>query len=205
MPRHAIITVGEGRGFLMDAGPRLERIVITAAHCLPHLPPPMTVSSAEDRMYTDFLGPIGGARSIWAECLFVDPVADIAVLGKPAHDDLIEESENYTAFVEGLDPLLTLGHVTFVPWFEITTQKPIAGSVLSLDGEWIACDVYRNERYLWLRNVDIRGGMSGSPIVVDGGAVGVIGLGCDAPQASLAMHLPVWIVRALTEPPRDDE
>jgi hypothetical protein len=37
----AVVRVGDGRGFIvgLDDTGMLERFVITAAHCLPHLPP----------------------------------------------------------------------------------------------------------------------------------------------------------------------
>jgi hypothetical protein len=76
----AIIKVGDGRGFLVAAGPRIGRCVITAAHCLPHLPPPHPASYTAERTYTKLLGGLDEECAIWAECLFVDPVADVAVL-----------------------------------------------------------------------------------------------------------------------------
>ena len=33
---------------------------------------------------------LGGTRNVWAECLFVDPVADVAVFGEPEHKALLE-------------------------------------------------------------------------------------------------------------------
>jgi hypothetical protein len=35
------------------------------------------------------LGPLDGEPSIWAECLFVDVIADLAVLGPPDKQELI--------------------------------------------------------------------------------------------------------------------
>lgn len=71
----AILTVGAGRGFIVQ--PRLglwpeSRVVITAAHCLPHVPANFRV---DQRTYPRLLGALGQSRSsVWAECLFVDPV-----------------------------------------------------------------------------------------------------------------------------------
>jgi hypothetical protein len=72
----AVLTVGAPRGFVID-GPN-QSLVIAAAHCLQHLPPCSPTSSTSERTYKDLLAPIGGHPSIWAECLFVDPVgADV--------------------------------------------------------------------------------------------------------------------------------
>jgi hypothetical protein len=79
--KSAIITVGAGRGFVMQG--KLNRFVITAAHCLPFFPPCCSFSFTEERTYENLLGHIGVEPSVWAECLFVDPIADIAVLGSP--------------------------------------------------------------------------------------------------------------------------
>jgi hypothetical protein len=78
-----VITVGPGgRGFIVEATAWIfpEYFVITAAHCLPQLPPPHGFSDLQDRTYENLLAPLGGTPSVWCECLFVDPVADIAVL-----------------------------------------------------------------------------------------------------------------------------
>lgn len=45
--------------------------------------------------YKNFLGPLGGKRQVWAECLFVDPIADIAVFGTPDTQDLYEQADAY--------------------------------------------------------------------------------------------------------------
>jgi hypothetical protein len=77
--KDAVIAVGDGRGFLIEHAPGPHR-VITAAHCLPHLPPAHPWSYEQERSYLNLLGSLGGKPSIAAECLFVDPIADIAVL-----------------------------------------------------------------------------------------------------------------------------
>ena len=76
----AIVNVGTARGFVVGAGD--DRYVITAAHCLPHLP---SADGREDAcIYPNLLGPLTKKkRKVWAECVFVDPVSDIAVLGSP--------------------------------------------------------------------------------------------------------------------------
>ena len=81
----AVVRVGDGRGFVSEClnwHGRPERIVITAAHCLPKLPPCHLTSLYNDRTYK-LLGPLGGDLTAWAYCLFADPTVDIAVLGFP--------------------------------------------------------------------------------------------------------------------------
>ena len=107
----AIVRVGEGRGFLVESS-WLGALVITAGHCLRELPPAMPASYTEDRTYPNLLGAIGdSALSITAECLFVDPVGDLAVLCGPDNQALIEESEAYEEFAEDRTKL-TIGRPT---------------------------------------------------------------------------------------------
>ena len=76
---------------------RLGRVVITAAHCLPELPPPHRASYTKERTYADFLSPLGQEPTVWAECLFVDPVSDLAVFGSPDNQELSDEADAYEA------------------------------------------------------------------------------------------------------------
>ena len=79
--KSGVVTVGYGRGFVVeDAG---ERLVITAAHCLPFIPPALPSFGIEARTYGPLLAPCGEAPRVWAVCRFVDPIADVAVLGSP--------------------------------------------------------------------------------------------------------------------------
>src|SRR4051794_12052161 len=89
----SILRVGGGRGFVIDKDG--ARFVITAAHCLTvpvtvygdtaskgaTLPPAHGGSFSAERTYPRLLGPLAAKPLIPAECLFVDPVADLAVLG----------------------------------------------------------------------------------------------------------------------------
>ena len=84
----AVIRVGDGRGFIAEAG--RERIVITAAHCLPFQPPAASITGWDERTYKSLLGPLGKPPRIWCEVLFVDAVADLAVLGTPETQELAD-------------------------------------------------------------------------------------------------------------------
>src|SRR5262249_24072358 len=50
LAKRAVITVREGRGFVVE-GSRGKLCVITAAHCLPELPPAHAASKTEERTY----------------------------------------------------------------------------------------------------------------------------------------------------------
>src|SRR5437867_2361147 len=95
----SVLKVGGGRGFVVN-GDR-DRLIITAAHCLPRFPPCHGLSYTEERTYAKLLGPLGRKKpTVWAECLFVDPVADIAVLGPPDGQELYDEWGAYERLVE---------------------------------------------------------------------------------------------------------
>lgn len=95
----AIVAVGKpgegGRGFVVEID--RQRLVITAAHCLPplsrkrRLPLPHLVSFPDERTYRALLGPLEAKPTVSAECLFLDPIADIAVLGAPDEQHLAAE------------------------------------------------------------------------------------------------------------------
>jgi hypothetical protein len=79
----SVVRVGDGRGFVVEH--RGKRLVLTAAHCLPRdedgnviMPPPHPWSYLPERTYPKLLGLLGAEPTFWAECLFVNPVADIA-------------------------------------------------------------------------------------------------------------------------------
>jgi Trypsin-like peptidase domain len=185
--KDAIITVSSGRGFLIEA--RALRLVVTAAHCLPHLPPAHR-SSCEQRTYSKLLGPLGATPSVWAECLFVDPIADVAVLGAPDYQEFLPEMIAYEDLVANRSAL-QIGSVT--------TPCPVWR--LTLDGQWTRCTI-RDDGWRWLSLADsptetIAPGTSGSPIMAaDGHAVGLIGIG-GLLNPVLADRLPGWVLRRM--------
>jgi hypothetical protein len=188
----AVITVGLARGFLVKRAPWPHH-VITAAHCLPQLPPAHPASFSSERSYLNLLGPLGEEPSIAAECLFIDPIADLAVLGSVDNQAYIEHAEAYEQFVEGRS--------TF-------RVEPLRGHhrawVLTLTNEWVECtvDVSGGEgRAINIIDRPPVGGMSGSPIVsARGGAIGVVSVGSDNPgdehfgQPALVGCLPGWLL-----------
>jgi hypothetical protein len=102
---HGVVRVGDGRGFVVrcqNYQGHEELIVITAAHCLPHFPPPHPAMYLEERQR--LLGPLKRGRVVWAECLFADPMADIAVLGSPDDQALYDKAEFYRQLVASAYP-----------------------------------------------------------------------------------------------------
>lgn len=194
---NAVVKVGDGRGFIIEASN--QRLVITAAHCLPHFPPCHGASYVEERTYRDLLGPLNeSAPKVWAECLFADPVADIAVLGSPDDQVLYDEAIAFEALTEEA-PALRIGEAAIdaLAW------------LLTLDGRWTRCAIQRRNGWpLWIENAEeaIRGGMSGSPILNDDtSAIGVVcvggGIGLDSdtireggPNPRLTHNLPGWVL-----------
>lgn len=192
----AVITVGAGRGFVID-GER-HRLVITAAHCLPFFPPCASTSHREERTYEALLGPLGGRSTVWTECLFADPIGDIAVLGPPDNQAIGDQADAYKALV---------GAAVALPIAAAPKRGP--AWLLSLDGRWCRCDVSHSNGPLWIWNAldGIEGGMSGSPILADDcWAIGVVCISGrtpgekhteGGPNPQLVSNLPGWLVREL--------
>jgi Trypsin-like peptidase domain len=185
-----VITVGHGRGFVVErAG---ERLVITAAHCLPSLPPALPSFGPAARTYGPILARRGEEPRAWAVCRFVDPIADIAVLGSP--DD--PYSDDYKALM-GTATALSFGDTIRHP---LNFWAP--AQLLSLDGRWFSCTIRHFGGPLWITHAAerVHGGMSGSPIVAAAGtAIGVV---CTTtspreggPNARLPDNLPAWLLR----------
>jgi hypothetical protein len=183
--------------------PRETCYIITAAHCLPSFPPCHGNSYLHERTYQDLLGPLGEKPTVWAECAFADPIADIAVLGPPDNQEIPQKYFAYEALLEKTVPLMV-------------SDAPEAGRawLLSLDGRWFPCDTSHRGRSFWLSNAaeSIVGGMSGSPILADdGSAIGVLCLSSTigsitgpstegGPNPRLITDLPGWLLRNLRSP-----
>ena len=180
---------------------RHERLVITAAHCLPtggdgylQMPPPHPARHVGEQTYRNWLGSLGGKPTVSAECLFVDPVADVAVFGEPDGQAFFKEADAYTALVGTRRPL-GIGPVAGTP------ERPQTAWLLSLAGTWLQCKVHQFQRRSGLTiDADPKGyaaGTSGSPVITsDGQAIGVISLGADG-NPVLVNNLPGWALREL--------
>jgi len=205
----AVLKVGDGRGFILDTDPR---VIITAAHCLPEMPPATAASNLHERTFP-VVGRLDEDQTpLWAEIYFADPVSDIGVLCCPDAQTLSDEAE---AFDEVIDN---------APAFRVSWAPTVGPAwLLGLDGIWSACvckSLFRRSRTdhperLYLRNAKrgLYGGMSGSPIVdAQGWAIGVFSLSGGTgenldghteggPQASLGDCLPGWLARLAGERP----
>ncbi len=186
----SVIKVGDGRGFIIERHVRIfpvdiplklrvrrrhvpghfvsDRVIVTAAHCLLKLPSTIATENPE-RVYPKLLGRLDGSEiDVWAECLFADPVADIAVLGCPDSQQLPDKADAYDALVDA------------VPAMGIGNARSGRGWVLALSGDrWIRTPL-KVFSGLWgtrLQTGPIEAGMSGSPILNDAGqAVGVVAI-----------------------------
>jgi hypothetical protein len=198
--KRPVIRVGEGRGFLARATDEADALIITAAHCLPSFPPCASFSVLEERTYESLVRLLGAEPAVWAECRFVDPIADIAVLGPPDPQELPDERDRYGTLLEEIQPFLV-------------SEAPLGGRawLLSLDGRWLVCKIERisPSGSLWISEAEkIEGGMSGSPVIADdGSAIGVVctGATCQSagsdvcteggPNPVLTLNLPGWFWR----------
>ena len=199
----AVVRVADGRGFLIEIDDEPHPVVVTASHCLPQLPEPLGPA-----IYPDVISAIGKKPTIAAECYFVDPIADVALLGCIAPDVEATSAAAYERFVEGR-ARFSIGEASDVDLSldDLSAQSEPAW-VLSLSGRWSACRCMAFGGPLCLEDVrvGIRPGMSGSPILNDHGeAVGVICIGHGPDGSSpdsngnprLTHHLPGRIVSAV--------
>jgi hypothetical protein len=209
-----VIQAGDGRAFVVEA--RDGRYVLTGSHCLPFLPPTTPASYTEERTYHDFLGPLGGPCTVSAECVFVDPVADLAVLCWPDGQELAEQWDAYQALTERATPF-RIGRLRFrCPPHRLPDGTQLPGlrravstaRLLSLDGQWFSCRVESlgpgHSLHISDAAQPICGGMSGSPVILpDGSAVGMAcistkGTREGGPNPYLHANLPAWLVREAT-------
>jgi hypothetical protein len=135
---------------------RTARLIITAAHCLPHFPRPHPAGYLAERTYQPILGPLGEKPTVWAELLFADPIADIAVLASPDNQELSEQAEAYERLLDGAHPLSIVDPPALRPervrvgkeWIERYAPGRGAVRLLSLDGKWMKARVLRHKRCL---------------------------------------------------------
>jgi len=187
-----------GRGFIVGLR---SRFVITASHCLARLPAPDPAAYLAERTFQNLLGPLGGPCDVWAECVYADPVADLAVFAAPDLQLLAAQAERFEALVAAQTPL----RVAALPVLGEPAKWQGPARLLALDGTWFDCRLCATGRSLWIeeRTQDFAGGMSGSPIVdLEGAAVGVL---CSTGANPLLMRqLPRWLLEEIVEPQASD-
>ena len=182
-----VITAGSGRGFVIEGAG--QRLVIMAAHCLPFLPPAQSFFEPKERIYGPLLARLGDEPRVWAVCRFVDPIADIAVLGSPN----APHADDYKTLTATALPIADRVRHPVNFW--------ASAWLLSLDGRWFSGTIRHFGGPLWITHPAERvlGGMSGSPIVTEiGTAIGVV---CTAaapweggPNPRLSHNLPGWLL-----------
>jgi Trypsin-like peptidase domain len=203
-----VLKVGKGRGFIIEQVVKFyrpertvvkRRVVVTAAHCLRKLPPAHG-PNYEKRNEKLLRSLDGGKTRVSVECLFVDPVADIAVLGCPDDQELGDEAKAYHELTDN------------VPVLRIGDARSGRGWVLSLDGHWVrtTLEVSSGPEGMVLSIDPTEDGTSGSPVLNDAGrAVGVVVVGPKTastadgerrneragPQPMLMRNLPGWLLQ----------
>jgi hypothetical protein len=186
--RNSVVRVGDGCGFVVE-GQSGKRFVVTAARCLRRLPLYEENPDHRDWIYRDLIGPFDAAVTV--ACMFIDLVADLAVLGSPENWELDEVVEAFEALVASAPAIPIASNP------EIHAFRPKEGARLpSFDGSWSACEIIATDRGVLIErpvNIDTR--MYGSPIVNDdGAAIGLVSHEYGGPYPFLAPHLPRWLV-----------
>jgi hypothetical protein len=205
-----VVRVGGGRGFvvehrtLFDPGSGFHRVrrkvIVTASHCLPR-PPKMPCYSYKETTFAKLLAPLGEEPSVWAECLFFDPVADVAMFGELDSQELSDEWDDYYALVADRKP------------FALAAPNTGEGYILALDGTaWTPTPLRVFECMLGrsLSSGPIIAGQSGSPILDgQGRAVALVSVGTEissngvktphesGPQPILKNALPPWLLTTM--------
>lgn len=165
----SIVAVGEACGFAVDGGPN-GTVIITAAHVLPSwtvdnrdLVPirPRQERFADERRIPDLVGSLGYDGRFAVECIFVDLVADVAILASP--DPSSPSAAESIRFFESQQPLrFAPAHVEPKQAFVFS---PFA-SFSANSGWWVALDGLRiSGSALVHRDSIFEFGTAGGPVI----------------------------------------
>jgi hypothetical protein len=165
------------------------------------------------------LGPLGQKPSVWAQCIFMDPIVDLAVLASPGACDFDarRKEEGYDALVNSTVPLPVQTIFKFwhpnedepelIPaWIPLPTDKVIAcviedyGHLFDWRCAPLGADVTGFLRDPSRRDMFPTGiqQLDGSPVVTDDGSVLAVFIGGSYSVATrLSRHLPAWLLRDL--------
>jgi hypothetical protein len=185
--------------------------VVTAAHCLPRWPP--QPSSFEERTYFDFVGSIEEVNhEIAVECLFADPISDVAILAAPDSQRLHDECTAFEQFVSDRPAFSIESERTGPGQSSLFGPDPATDYALTLQNDWrggspCVPPFIRDKRTVMLSHDSIVGGMSGSPLISETGHVlSLVSISelndrgpTDSSQPYLAYCLPRWAIAAFSE------
>ena len=202
LPKHSVINVGTGRGFIVSAGE--SRYIVTAAHCVEsRIPKPHLANGINEKTIPNVLGKLGSKRqTVWAELHFCSICDDVVVLSEPDGQELYDKWRRYETFTA---TAISLGNPPeIVELYKWSETPGAAASVFSLDGEWQSCTLHNGGRFLSIEeNSLIKSGMSGSPIIdSNGAAIGLISTSGGGEHGhnispNLLDCLPPWLLRKL--------
>ena len=193
----AVVQVGKGgRGFIVAIGAMSSPPPIA---CSTRCQAPHPARACGEVTFPKLIGPLGGKRTVTAECVFLDYIADIAVFGAPDNQEEAFGAEAFEAltsdvkafkigrmpprqlhYLPGREVAMTVDGRQHVVKLKATTfPGPVVSEarMLSLKSEWFTCLLTWAGGGLWFDQAaqPVIGGMSGSPIVLpDGSAVGVV-------------------------------
>jgi hypothetical protein len=153
------------------------------------VPPPHLGRFLEEYTFAKVVGPLGEKPHASAECVFVDTIADLAVLGSPDNQALSDQAGEYVALTAAL-PAISLAippaavdrkarRESKMTRAEFLKRFESRAWVLSLDGQWFECAAtYSEGGMLTIRTKGSKrvvNGMSGSPVVtLDGVALALV-------------------------------
>ena len=180
-PTKAVLKVGGGRGFVVKLGRRDRPLVLTAAHCLPFIPPPHLASYLAERTSKICLVRSRIRRQCGLNVYSLTRFSTSPSSNSPDNQGLYEQAEAFEELIAATKPL----RIADAPRQErhrvgqirdIRTPGHVLGRVLSLKGTWIECAITRRAALLSIDPPDvIVGGMSGSPVISpEGRAIGLI-------------------------------
>ena len=184
-----------GQGVLIPSG-----MILTAAHCI--------AWAGDGRMVVggDIIEEIEtkDGQKLRSTALFVDPVADIAVLCGLDEQSFYKESEAFDEFCDATEPL-SLSEAK-AETFEKFPIRVLSHRGHFLSGEAMFCNPKRSS--VWIEtHGDIEAGTSGGPVVDESGKlIGVVSHAChtEPPRAicdgSIAFALrclPIWLIEEL--------
>jgi trypsin-like peptidase len=152
--RPSILRVGDGRGFVVaDLRPGWPPLVITAAHCIPKVPPAHLGRFLEECTF-QLLGMLSGEPSVYASVAFYDPMADVAVLEQPDNQAMYQEADAYEELL-----------ARYLPLAIAVPSEAGRGYVYDLRGRSRPITYRRFRDSVRADGYHFEGGMSGSPIV----------------------------------------